>query len=449
MNKIKKRAIPIVVFTVSALLSCFLVYKNEEQKLEMKRERTRYVTNSQVSKLQYIMDSLFLKTQTLEMLVMEGDGEVKYFDDICKQLLDNKAIRSLQLAPNGVVTFVYPLQGNEEAFGDLFSDPNRKAEAEYARDSGNMTLAGPYELEQGGLGAVARRPIYLPNQSGQSVFWGFSIIILDIPEVFYPAELGQFAKEKFEYKLHRIDPNTKKKQMIDESSKKPLSNPINISFEVPNGIWTFSVMPIKGWIMKSAVVIEVVIAILFSLLLAFLVLAVMRINEQRKKMSELSMKDDLTKLQNQRMLIQTLNNLMDKKMPFELFYLDFDDFKNINDTYGHDCGDLFLIESANRLMGTFEKEASIYRIGGDEFAMLIDQSMSDESRRRIVERVIDVFLKPFEIAGNTLVVTVSIGSAHYPEEAHTLDQIIRIADQSMYRMKNNHKKSQGYNQMLY
>ena len=58
----------------------------------------------------------------------------------------------MQLAPDGIVTYVYPLEGNEKAFGNIFESPERRAEAEYARDTGKMTLAGPYELSQGGMG---------------------------------------------------------------------------------------------------------------------------------------------------------------------------------------------------------------------------------------------------------------------------------------------------------
>ncbi|MEG1126429.1 MAG: sensor domain-containing diguanylate cyclase, partial [Oscillospiraceae bacterium] len=97
------------------------------------RERAKYVTHSQVNKLQYVMNTLLLKTQSLEMLVVESDGQVEKFDYVAKSLIDNTAIRSLQLAPNGVVSMVYPLEGNEEAFGDLFADTSRATEAIYAR----------------------------------------------------------------------------------------------------------------------------------------------------------------------------------------------------------------------------------------------------------------------------------------------------------------------------
>ncbi|MEG0321058.1 MAG: CHASE domain-containing protein, partial [Oscillospiraceae bacterium] len=181
LNK-KSRILLIVVFIVLFSLCTAFICVKESGDYHRMRERAQYVTNSQVSKLQYVMDTLLLKTQSLEMLVVESDGQVEKFDYIAKSLIDNTAIRSLQLAPDGVVSMVYPLEGNEEAFGDLFADPDRATEAIYARDSGLMTLSGPFELYQGGLGAVARRPIYLENSASQKTFWGFSIIVLDLPD---------------------------------------------------------------------------------------------------------------------------------------------------------------------------------------------------------------------------------------------------------------------------
>lgn len=72
--------------------------------------------------------------------------------------------------------YVYPLEENDEAFSDIFEDPDRRTEAEYARDTGERTLAGPFELYQSGPGIVIRQPIYL-EQDGVKDFWGFSIVV--------------------------------------------------------------------------------------------------------------------------------------------------------------------------------------------------------------------------------------------------------------------------------
>ncbi|MEG0410239.1 MAG: sensor domain-containing diguanylate cyclase [Erysipelotrichaceae bacterium] len=441
MKQIKKRTIPIIVLLMSLLFNGIIIYFNQAKIMNQKREQVKYEASSQLSKLQYILDSLFLKTETLEMIVVQQDGEVKNFDQVCEQLYDHKnAVRSLQLAPNGVVTYVYPLKGNEQAFGDLFADPDRVKEAEYARDSGNMTLAGPYELSQGGMGAVARRPIYLKDEIGNKKFWGFSIVILNIPDAFRPAEFEKFKEEGFDYKLTRIDPNTNKVVIIDESNKEELKDAINLSFKVPNGSWQFSVAPHDGWLAKQSLISEILIGIFVSIILYCLSIFVVKTKQQSKAMKELSLRDNLTSLYNQRMLLSTMNKLIVDNKPFGLLYLDFDDFKGINDTYGHAIGDLFLIESANRLLKNFSEYASIYRIGGDEFAMIIEGCKQEDCYQELSNKMETVFSTPFVIENKHIDVRVSFGISRFPELASDIDKMIRTADKLMYKMKNDHKK---------
>lgn len=126
---------------------------------------------SEISKIQYAIDSRLLSAEIFEMIIVNNHGTITEFEMTAERLYENDpAIRCLQLAPDGIVTYVYPLEGNENAFGSLFDHPERRAEAEYARDTGKMTLSGPYELSQGGLGLVARKPIYLDNERRDLLF---------------------------------------------------------------------------------------------------------------------------------------------------------------------------------------------------------------------------------------------------------------------------------------
>ena len=93
---------------------------------------------------------------------------------------DSQIIKAIELAPDGVVKDIYPLKGNEAAFGiDMLNSPARKHEANLAMKSGQYTIAGPYELNQGGLGSLLFEPIYITDKSGEKSFWGFSILVLD------------------------------------------------------------------------------------------------------------------------------------------------------------------------------------------------------------------------------------------------------------------------------
>ncbi|MEG0742332.1 MAG: diguanylate cyclase [Clostridia bacterium] len=435
---------PVLLFFIAMLLLFSLaVFAKESGDYHHMRDRAYYVTNSQVSKLQSVLDTLLQKTQTLEMLVVESGGNIRSFDNICKTLLDNSAIRSLQLAPNGVVSMVYPLKGNEDAFGDLFDDPDRAKEAIYARDSGQLTMSGPFKLYQGGFGVVARRPIYLQNAQSQKEFWGFSIIVLDLPAAFAPAELDQLVAEGYSYKLHRMHPDTNATQVIDESSASVLQNPIDISFPVPGTTWTFSVAPTAGWFSAGKIIAEAVLGIALSVLFVLLFQSYLVMRHQRSEMQNLSLTDSLTGLYNRRMLSKTLANFIGDSMPFALFFLDLDGFKQVNDTYGHNAGDLFLIECVKRLVAYSRGEYYVFRNGGDEFSLIVPKSMTSERCKRVQNEARALFDKPIVIDGNVIPASISIGYSIYPTDAQTTDEVLHIADQGMYSMKKNYYLSKS------
>lgn len=435
MKKSGDRVLVVGVFLFMLLLSAVILYFKESGDHQRLRERAHYVTDSQVSKLQYVLNTLLLKTQTLEMMVVESGGEVGNFDYIAQMLMDNSAIRSLQLAPGGKVTMVYPRAGNEDAFGDIFGDPDRATEALYARDSGQMTLSGPFDLYQGGLGVVARRPIYLGSERGEKSFWGFSIIVLDLPAAFYPAELDKLVEEGYSYKLHRIHPDTRAVQIIGASSADTLDNPVELSFSVPNAVWTFSVAPTDGWLNLHRIGWESALALAISALIALLVRSYGIMRRQRGEMCNLSMTDSLTGLYNRRMLSKALADFVGAGTPFALFFLDFNGFKQVNDSYGHNCGDLFLKECTRRLSAFCGSGYFLFRNGGDEFSIIVDKSEPDRVYEDIKAAICHLFDEPVAVGGVEIKTSVSIGYAVYPVSARTTDEILHIADQNMYAMK--------------
>ncbi|MEG0836199.1 MAG: sensor domain-containing diguanylate cyclase [Christensenellaceae bacterium] len=435
MLKKKSRNLLILLFFMMLSLCTIIICIKENNEYHHMRERAKYVTHSQVNKLQYVMNTLLLKTQSLEMLVVEADGQVEKFDYIAKSLIDNTAIRSLQLAPNGVVSMVYPLEGNEEAFGDLFADTSRATEAIYARDSGLMTLSGPFELYQGGLGVVARRPIYLENTSSQKTFWGFAIIVLDLPEAFYPAELDKFVAEGYSYQLYRIHPNTKEIQVIDESSKNALINPVEMDFPVPNATWTFRVAPTNGWCDITQIIFEALFALVLSALVTLLVKSYYIAHIQKNEMQKLSFTDSLTNLSNRRMLSKTLDNFVKSDVTFALFFLDLNKFKQVNDRYGHSCGDSLLIECARRLSVYCGNKCLAFRNGGDEFSVIVKEETPPVNYKQIQTDIEQLFSAPILVDDTQIQISISIGYSVYPTNSHTPDQLLHDADLNMYTMK--------------
>ncbi len=422
------------VFLLFASLSAFAVVQiNDAQKMR-NLEHGRYLLESEANKLQYSIDSRLLKLEILEMMVIENEGMIHDFENTAKQLYDSdSSIRSIQMAPKGVVEYVYPLKGNEEAFGDLFSDPDRKEEAEYARDTGNMTMAGPFELYQGGMGVIVRRPIYL-TQNNQKEFWGFAIAVMDVPEIFDKAGLQQLNKEGYLYQISRTMEDGSK-QIISGSKKIAVQDAIEIEIDVPGSKWKLAICPAEGWISKKSLAVKVFVALIFDILAALLAFYFITSERQKKDLDLLAHTDPLTRLYNERYLTSKLKELICAGKPFCLLYLDLNKFKEVNDSYGHDVGDKLLTVVANRIQTSIRKEDYACRIGGDEFAVIIDADYEDDFYEVLRERLKKAIEAPFAVEEIRILPTVSCGYARYPYDERNMDKLIKIADQRMYREK--------------
>ena len=424
----------LVIFFLFACLSAFVVVRINDSQRASNLEHGRYLLESEANKLQYSIDSRLLKLEILEMMVIEKKGMIHDFENTAKRLYDSdSSIRSIQMAPKGVVKYVYPVKGNEEAFGNLFTDPGRKEEAEYAKDTGNMTIAGPFELYQGGMGVVVRRPIFL-TQNNQKSFWGFAIAVMDVPEIFDKAGLQELKKEGYLYQISRIMEDGSK-QLIAGSKKITAEDAIEIGVDVPGGKWKLAICPTEGWISNHSLAIKAVVALLIDILAALLAFYFVTSERQKKGLDLLANTDPMTRLYNERYLTSKLKTLIHRETPFGLYYLDLNKFKVVNDSYGHDVGDKLLIAVAERIQDSIRDEDYACRIGGDEFAVIISADYEDAEYDRLRKSIKKAVEAPFAVDEIHLYPTVSCGYARYPHDEQSMDRLIKIADQRMYREK--------------
>ena len=107
-------------------------------------------------------------------------------------------------APNGVVTDIYPAKGNEAGKIDLLHDKDRGRISCYARDNHTIITQGPFELKQGDYGIAVRNPIYLNDEHGQAYFWGFTIVILRVPDIFSDS-IHALSGFGYEYRLSKTE----------------------------------------------------------------------------------------------------------------------------------------------------------------------------------------------------------------------------------------------------
>lgn len=163
---------------------------------------------------------------------------------------------------------------------------------------------------------------------------------------------------------------------------------------------------------------------------------------KRHELENLANTDGLTGLFNERYFSSVLHRKEQKKLPFVLYYLDLDHFKPVNDTYGHDMGDKLLKAVAERLLKCIRSNDFAFRIGGDEFALIISAEMGDSLCMQTKMRIVQSLLLPYEIDGKALHIGASCGYAVYPLETEDTGKIRILADQRMYaEKKENHRKA--------
>ncbi len=161
--------------------------------------------------------------------------------------------------------------------------------------------------------------------------------------------------------------------------------------------------------------------------------------QQEERLTRLAYHDALTGLPNRRLFhdrfTQALHIARRYHHKLALLYLDLDDFKRINDTYGHAIGDELLATAASRLSHSIREPDTICRMGGDEFVVLLQQFELREDVAKIGRRIAEVLSQPFELSGQQIAITSSIGAAFYPEDAPDADSLLQCADIAMYASK--------------
>ena len=161
--------------------------------------------------------------------------------------------------------------------------------------------------------------------------------------------------------------------------------------------------------------------------------------ELLEKVSHMAWHDALTGLPNRRLFEDRVEQELVRSRrvgePVCMFFVDLDNFKTVNDTYGHATGDVLIQQVAQRLLETVRSQDTVARVGGDEFAILLPGLVDQHSINQLAERTLDAMHTPFEIFGEEVSTSASVGIAIAPEHGDTYDDLLNRADEAMYRAK--------------
>ena len=434
MQKLKKRFIvPVVVFILGMCALIGTIYVVGEDQEEQNR------TKAQLNAMTYaeriygeLMEGIGV-TDTLKQVVISGDGNINKFYDIAENMMDD-SIQSIQIAPNGVVNEIYPEDLNESGKIDLINDSDRGEISRYARDNDTVIMQGTFKLKQGGYGIAVRNPVYLENENGQKSFWGFTIVILKVPEIFSESveALSNFG---FKYSLQKCASPWDDTYEWVYGSKKELNDPVIYDFDVYRDKWRLEILPKSGFYNNSNLIYMFIGGVIIVLLLTGLTVALISINENRKLFKKLAVTDTLTGIYNRlgfnRQVEQYMRQNPQKHCVVAM--LDIDDFKLVNDVYGHAAGDGVLQKLAESMKQYFSKDVILGRNGGDEFCIFMPDCTAVEVKpflKKFTEETRNFYCK-----GEAHTFTISLGYAEYPVLADECSKLVRCADMALYAVK--------------
>lgn len=429
----KKTIVPLIVFLVGICLLSVFTYNTNVQIQKDRRTIAKLNAVTYGQRIENDIENGIEITDTLKQVLINGNSQIINFSKIAENLM-SYSIQSVQLAPNGVVTEIYPEEGNETGKIDLLKDSKRGEISNYAKDHNITIIQGPIKLKQGGSGLVVRNPIYLEDKNGQEYFWGFTIAVLRVPEIFEDST-NALSKFKYNYRLSREASVLDKKYVEVDANCDKMIRPVTYNLTVGKEKWKLEIMPKAGWSNSTTLYLIFFGGLSLVLLLTGLTIVLFLLDERRVELKELAHKDGLTKLYN-RYGFDEMAEKMISKNPKEhcvAVLLDVDDFKLINDMYGHAYGDKALISLSENMQKFFPSSALLGRNGGDEFCILLSNCTMEEVKESLIE--FTKTPKTFSYKGQTYSFCISLGYAEYPNNAIERSQLMRCADTALYEVK--------------
>ena len=437
---------PLVAGIASALgiwlLMQFFVWLEQDRRVQAERAVLQAEAATVRARLESELNATLSLSLGLSSFVLaDPDYSQTAFEQVAASLLRlQPAIRSVALAPDNVIQQIYPRAGNEKALGLRYLDTPAQREAVLRlMQEQRPVIAGPITLAQGGIGIVNRIPIVFSAPGGATRYWGLASVAIDPLPIFEHAGLGANG-------LHDGMPFALRgKDGLGARGEAFLGQPalfndpaaVVMDVVIPGGTWQLALRPSPdsaaamdwGWAMQA---LFVVAALFAGGLTAYSLSAHQRIRA-------MALSDSLTGLANRRQFHATGEELFAlakrTRRPLTLLNLDIDDFKAVNDTFGHAGGDAVLVQVAQALKACCRESDLIARVGGDEFLLLLPDTAPGPTLEALLQRL--------RVAvGHVLPETppparpgVSIGVAACNQNTPTLSALMRQADETMYRAK--------------
>ena len=267
LNKLKRKTGLFFIIVMGVMFICF----NFLIQFEVNKEKisASYTAEDTVRKIETQLGRYLENSEMFKNIISSKHTiSDEQFNQLASYMKKNKnVIEAYELAPNGIIEKAYPLKENGKVIGmNTLELPERQKEANIARKSGEYTIAGPYELKQGGTGALLFDPIYI-NDGNEKKFWGFSILVLNWDAFLEELEVDKLEDATYHFKVWK-EGNKGKHVTIMSCGHSSLNHTLSVACEVPNDTWYFEIVPFQGWIPMSYKIFGSIVSVLVAILLS-------------------------------------------------------------------------------------------------------------------------------------------------------------------------------------
>ena len=230
-----------------------------------------------VRKIEIQVSEYMQNSDLFKNIISSGDSfDDEQFSYLASAMIQGEdVIEAYELAPEGIVTEAYPLEGNEKAIGmNMLELPERKTEALLAKESETYTIAAPYELKQGGIGALIFDPIYI-TENGKKNFWGFSIIVMNWTKFTEQLQLKSLKDTGYYFNIWKKDHDGNRVNIMNNVDMTGM-DALTVTCPVPNDTWYLEIIPKIGWVTLNTRVLSITLCVLISLLITVLFFQIRR-----------------------------------------------------------------------------------------------------------------------------------------------------------------------------
>ena len=440
MTRSFAHAVALLILAVVGLLTETLgAYRAAEIANERAARALAFASELRARSDRELNAALYLASGVVGYLVVRHDQiDSSEVDQILAAVYRNaRHIRNFTIAVGTEIRHVYPVAGNAAVLGKDYRDLAAQwPTVKLAMTTRQVVLTGPVNLVQGGIGLIYRTPIFI-----EGAYWGMLSTVIDIPAL-QQAAFAELDKEHFDFSIRT-------EESAGAGGGLLWGNPD--LFAAPDAVLVESEMPGIKWIYAvrardhgSSLLGRAIRGAGWTLavLVAASVFLVLR---QRNKLARLAGYDALTELPNRRLFDDRLEQAKRRQsrhgeQQVAVVFIDLNDFKPINDRFGHKIGDRVLRIVADRLRDEVRIGDTVSRWAGDEFALILEEA-TPEAVDLLVGRIRQRIAEPFDVDGIALVVTAALGTALYPSEASGSPALLELADQRMYADKEESRRS--------